>query len=166
MGTETPGLPLEPGQAVTLEVPPQQLHMFTEPGSQAAWEAVSGLVDEAVAVGDDVAIDRLSRNSPERTAVLTCGFGAYQVGASFKDAAQDPALQLNAGLGFAAGATESGVECASEVRKAQQARAAQAETPVLQVEPIKIRFNSPVVMAKTDRSIKQALIRGAKVVFG
>jgi hypothetical protein len=165
LGTDTAGLPLEPGQAVTLKVPPGDIHLFTEPGSQAAWESVSELVDEATSVGAGLAIDRLSRNSPERAAVLTCGFAAYQVGSGFKDAASDPALQLNAGLGFAAGATESGVECASEVRKAQQARVARAEKPVLRVEPIRVRLNSPAVVSKTNQSLKQALIRGGRLIL-
>lgn len=116
------GLPLEPGQTVTFEFPPSQLHMYTDTDYQASWEAVSTLVDEAKDQGVEAAIARLSRNSAERRVVLVCGYSAFQNGQEIGAAVKDPALELAEGLGLAAGVTEGTAGCVNEVRKAQLLR--------------------------------------------
>ena len=75
---------LEPGQSVIISGTPTLIHLSLNPQVQAAWQALSALVDTARNKARAAVEDRLKRllsdNSKSRKATVTCVFEGFKVG--------------------------------------------------------------------------------------
>ncbi|TFV86717.1 hypothetical protein E4P40_12390 [Blastococcus sp. CT_GayMR20] len=110
--TERPqGFTLEPGRSVTLQTPPEAVHLSLHPGLQAMWTAASMGTQAVMNRARTSAATYLGRGKPTRGVVVACALDGFEVGLAIPDYEDDPIGVLRKALGIVGNG-----DCAQRIR--------------------------------------------------